>query len=122
MNCTELAKEILLEVETNIGAKNKKAAEQFLAKKLRSIFDSGLSRSGDDGLMAVYLDCGTPKAIYVNKRDMLEMRVVFLDDPSLLDDDKIDTSAYYGDSVVVGMLRPEMLYNARELADFIDSV
>lgn len=122
MNCKELAKEILEEVETNIGAKNKKAAEQFLAKKLRAIFDSGSSRSGEDGIMAVYLDCGTPKAVYVNRRDMLETRIVFLDDPSLLDDDKIDSSSYYDDRVVVGMIRPELLYNARELADFVDSV
>ena len=68
------------------------------------------------------MDCGTPKSVYVNRRDMLELRVVILDDPSILDDDKIDTATYHEDRVVVGVLVPELNHDSRSLTELIDTI
>lgn len=119
MNCKELAKEILNEINTASGARNQKAAEAVLARRLRTMFDIG-SRTHDDVVIAVYMDCGVPKSAYVNRKDMLEIRVVVLDDPSVIEDDKIDTAEYYEDRVVMGVLKPELHHDTRSLLELID--
>jgi hypothetical protein len=119
MNCKELAKEILNEINTASGAKNQKAAEAVLARRLRTMFEIG-PRGGDDIVIAVYMDCGVPKGVYVNKKDMLEARIVILDDPSILDDDKLDTAKFYDDRVVMGILKPELHHDARSLVELVD--
>ena len=122
MNCKELAKEILDELSMASGAKNQRAAEQVLARRLRTIFEISKNKNFEDALIIVNMDCGTPKSVYVNRRDMLELRVVILDDPSILDDDKIDTATYHEDRVVVGVLVPELNHDSRSLTELIDTI
>lgn len=122
MNCKELAKEILDELSMASGAKNQRAAEQVLARRLRTIFEISKNKNSEDALIIVNMDCGTPKSVYVNRRDMLELRVVILDDPSILDDDKIDTATYHEDRVVVGVLVPELNHDSRSLTELIDTI
>ena len=121
MNCSLLAKEILREIDETNGAKNPKAAEQFLAKKLKSLFDAE-TKAGEDTIVAIHLDCGVPKSVFTSRKDLLDARIVFLDDPSILDDDKIDAALIYEDRVVLDVLKPELLYNPKTLADVVDSV
>jgi len=121
MNCKELAKEIVQEMETALGAKNSKAAEDILAKKLRAMFDIGRALPGEEAVIAVYLDCGVPKVIKVNRRDMLDIRVVFLEDPGAIDDDKLESSSYYEDHVILGVHKSELMYDTKSLLEVVDS-
>lgn len=85
---TVLAKDILNDIKEHLG-RSDKAAITYLAERLTNLLYAQSVELEEDALIVVDLECGEPKLVKSNIPTLNGVRVLFTEDPTQSDDDKL---------------------------------
>lgn len=119
MNVTTIAKELLEEIQEHLGTGKKQAAVKAISNKIIVLLEAA-NEPDDETIIQVDLDCGELKAVWVNRPNLAEARVVVVENPAIGDEDG-DGVYIDDDRVIISVSPPEMMSNTAAVFAAIDS-
>lgn len=116
MNYTATAKLLIKEMDECRGLQGNKGAVTHLANKLKSLL-SAQTVCEEETVMVVHLDCGVPSGVLTNHPGMGGTKVIFLEDPNVIEEELLDRCTMCGDKVVMKVMSPTMSTIGTKLVD-----